>query len=162
MGSFHSLITIFIDFGGKWTADMLSFLTWVNIIYAKLNLSKCSQQSSSSAVRDLWGGLQWFCTVSRFTAFHVQCYQLIFVDQKLSYSESVRILAPSSPSLLHLVASVSILLDKLFPLIFSVWRSFGWFMCSRVAMDASLWLWHLSPQPLRHKFPSSSICYEFN
>ena len=27
----------------------------------------------------------------------------------------------------------------------------GWFLCSRVAMDTSLWLWHLAPRnPLRH------------
>ena len=37
------------------------------------------------------------------------------------------------------------------------------FPCSRVAMDTSLWLWHLAPRyPLRHQFPSSSIGDEFN
>ena len=56
-------------------------------------MSKCSQRSPSSAVRDLWGGLWRFHRVSRFIALHVQCYQLIFADQTLCYCESLRILA---------------------------------------------------------------------
>ena len=65
----------------------------------KVKFEKCSQRSPSSAARDLWAGLQGFCRILRFIALHVQCYQLIFEDQKLSYCESLRILAPSPPSL---------------------------------------------------------------
>ena len=85
-------------------------------------MSKCSQRSSSSAARDLWGGLQGFCRVSRFIALHVPCYQLIFADS----------CTLSSLPLQHLVARVSIFSGKLFPLIFLLTvpvsgRSFGWF-----------------------------------
>ena len=76
----------------------------------------------------------------------MQCYQLIFAHQKLSYR--LRIIADSctlsSLLLLHLVAWLSIFSGKLFPLhLFSVTvpvsvRSFGWFPRSRVVMDTSL------------------------
>ena len=133
---------------------------WLNIIWAKWNSSKCSQRSSPSAVRDLWGGLQGFCRVSRFLALHVQCYQLIFADQKLNYR--LRIIADSctlsSLLLLHLVARVSIFSGKLFALhLFSVTvpvsvRSFGWFPRSRVVMDTSL-QFVASGTPLTFKAP---------
>ena len=76
------------------------------------------------------------------------CYQLIIADQKHSYC--LRIIGDSytlsSLPLLCLVTRISILSGKLFPLnYFSVMVlvrecSFGWFPCSRVAMETSLWL----------------------
>ena len=112
-----------------------------------------------------------FCRVSRFIALQIQCYQLTFADQKFSYR--LWIIADSctlsSAPLFCLVARVSILSGKLFPLnYFNVTVlvsrcSFGWFLHSRVAMDTSLPLTASgTPLTLRHQFPSSSICDEFN
>ena len=79
---------------------VVSFLCLVAKYHlGKVKFEQMQPAVSSSAARDLWGGLQRFCRVSRFIELHLQRYQLIFTDQKLSYYESLRILAPSPPSL---------------------------------------------------------------
>ena len=139
---------------------------YLNIIQAKLNWSNCRQGSSLSAVHDLWGGLQGFCKVSRFIALQIQCCQLIFADQQHGYRQ--QIIADSctlsSLPLFCLVARVSILSGKLFPLnYFSVTvplsrHSLGWFLHSRVPMDTSL-PFTASGTPLTFKAPVPQLIY---
>lgn len=113
----------------NWTHDLpdtsrtLKPLSYGQLIFmllntlAKLNSSLCSQQSSTSAVCDLWGDLQGLCSVSRFIALHVVLSaDLCGVKEQLSLAYHWRFLTLSSLLFLHLAVRLSILSGKFFPL----------------------------------------------